>query len=95
MKRPWIRGKNFHNFHWTKTTSSRRGHEKLQEEEFHVGGLFIVFFFLGKGRKRMMSFSRWWKEGKWVRCLGYFEIIEVSRIVLRARNFRGILGLVA
>jgi hypothetical protein len=29
MRRLWIRGKDFLNFHWTKKTSSRRGHEKL------------------------------------------------------------------
>jgi hypothetical protein len=51
MRRPWIGGKNFHNFHWTKRTSSKRGHEKLREKEF-VGGLLLVLFFLGKGRKR-------------------------------------------
>jgi hypothetical protein len=32
----------------------------------------------------MMSFSRWWKEGEQVECLGYFEKIEESRIVLGA-----------
>jgi hypothetical protein len=51
MKRSWIRGKDFHNFHWIKRTSSRKGHEKLGEDKF-VGGLFLVLFFLrrrGKG----------------------------------------------
>jgi hypothetical protein len=43
MKRPWIGGKDFHNFHWTKRTSSRRGHEKLGEEEF-VGVFFLCYF---------------------------------------------------
>ncbi len=37
-----------------------------------------------------MSFSRWWKKGEWVKCLEYFERIEVNRIVLGAWNFRGI-----
>jgi hypothetical protein len=83
MKRPWIGEKDFHHFHWTKRTSSKRGHEKLGEEEF-VGGFFLVLLFFGKGRKRMMSLSRWWKEGGWVRCLGCFERIEVNRIVLGA-----------
>jgi hypothetical protein len=83
MRRPWIKGKDFHNFHWTKKTSSRRGHEKLGEKEF-VRGLLLVLFFLGKGRRRMMGLSRWWKKGGWVRCLRYFERIEVSRIVLGA-----------
>jgi hypothetical protein len=46
MKRPLIRGKDFHNFHWTRKTSSKRGHGKL--------GRFLFFFvscvfFLGKG----------------------------------------------
>jgi hypothetical protein len=80
MKRPWIKGKDFHNFHWTKRTSSRKGHEKLGEED--VWGYFSCVIFLGKGKRRMMSLSRWWKEGEWVGCLGYFERIEVSRIVL-------------
>jgi hypothetical protein len=40
--------------------------------------------FLGKERRKMMSLSRWWKEGEWVGCLGYFEKIEVSRIMLEA-----------
>jgi hypothetical protein len=48
MKRPWIGGKDFHNFHWTKRTSLRKGHEKLREEKF-LGGLLFVFFFLGRG----------------------------------------------
>jgi hypothetical protein len=47
------------------------------------GGLLLVIF-LRKGRKRMMSISRWWKEGEWFRCLGYFERIKVNRIVLGA-----------
>jgi hypothetical protein len=47
MRKPWIGGKDFHNFHWTKRISSRKGHEKLGEEEF-VGGLFVLFF-LGRG----------------------------------------------
>jgi hypothetical protein len=29
----------------------------------------------------MMNLDIWWKEGEWVGCLGYFEKIEVSRIV--------------
>jgi hypothetical protein len=45
---------------------------------------------LGKERIRMMNFSRWWKGGEWDGSLGYFERIEVSRIVLGAKNFRGI-----
>jgi hypothetical protein len=47
MRSAWIGGKDFHNFHWTKKTSSRKGHEKLGEEEF-VGGLLLVLFFLGR-----------------------------------------------
>jgi hypothetical protein len=31
-----------------------------------------------------MSFNKWWKEGEWVGCLGYFKRIEVSRIMLGA-----------
>ncbi len=40
MTRPLIRRKNFHNFHWTKKTSSRRGHEKLEE----IRELYIMCF---------------------------------------------------
>jgi hypothetical protein len=71
MKRPWIRGKDFFNFHGIKRTSSRRGLEKLGGEEFL--GLFFLCDFLRKRRKRMRSLSRWWKGGKWVGCWGYFE----------------------
>jgi hypothetical protein len=38
----------------------------------------------------MMSLNRWWKQGKWVGCLGYFKRIEMSRIMLGACNFGGI-----
>jgi hypothetical protein len=34
MRRPLIRKKDFHNFHWTRRTSSRRGHGKCGGEEF-------------------------------------------------------------
>jgi len=47
MRRPWIGGKDFHNFHWTKRTSSRRGPKKLGGKEF-LGGLLLVLFFLEK-----------------------------------------------
>jgi hypothetical protein len=50
MKRPWIRGKHFPNFHWTKRIISRRGHEKLGQEEF-VGGLFLCYF-SGEGEEK-------------------------------------------
>ncbi len=40
----------FHNFHWTKRTNSRRGNEKLGEEEF-LGGILFVFF-LGGGEEK-------------------------------------------
>jgi hypothetical protein len=46
MRRPWIGGKDFHNFHWTKRTSLRKGHEKLGEED--VWGFLLVLFFLGR-----------------------------------------------
>jgi hypothetical protein len=48
------------------------------------GGFSSCVIFLGKGRRRMMSLSRWWKKGKWVGCLGYFKKITMSRIVLGA-----------
>jgi hypothetical protein len=41
----------FHNFHWTKKTSSRRSHEKLGGKEF-LGGFFLGLFFLEKGGER-------------------------------------------
>ncbi len=40
MRRPLIGGKNFHNFHWTRITSSRR-HGKLGKGEF----CGILYFF--------------------------------------------------
>jgi len=83
MRRPWIGGKDFHNFHWTMRTNSGSGHEKLRGKEFW-GKFFSYVVFLGRGRRRMMSLSRWWKEGEWVGCLGYFEKIKVSRIMLGA-----------
>jgi hypothetical protein len=48
MKSSWIGGKNFYNFHWTKKTSSKRGHEKLGGDKF-LGGFFLVLFFLEEG----------------------------------------------
>jgi len=49
-------------------------------------GVFLGFsssvIFLGKGRRRMMNLSRWWKKGEWVGCLGYFERIEMSKVML-------------
>jgi hypothetical protein len=42
MRRPWIGGKDFHNFHWTKRISSRRGHAKLGEKD--VWGFFLCYF---------------------------------------------------
>ncbi len=71
----------FHNFHWMKRTSSRKGHEMLGGRRVY-GGSSLCVIFLGKARRRMMNLSRWWKEGEWVGCLGYFKRIEVSRIVL-------------
>jgi hypothetical protein len=68
MRRPWIGRKDFLNFHWTKRTSSRRGHEKLREEEI-LGKFFSCVVFLKKRRRRMMSLSRWWKEREWIGCL--------------------------
>jgi len=81
MGRPWIGRKDFHNFHWTNRTSSKKGHVNFGEEKFWGGSSSCVIF-LGEWRRRRMSFSRWWKEGEWVGCLGYSERIEVSRIVL-------------
>jgi hypothetical protein len=50
MKRPWIGNKDFHNFHWTKRTSSRRGHEKLGEEE--LMGVFLLCDFSWEGEEK-------------------------------------------
>jgi hypothetical protein len=41
-----------------------------------------VISFGEREKKMMVSLSRWWKKGEWVGCLGYFEKIKVSRIVL-------------
>jgi hypothetical protein len=48
MKRPLIGVKDFHNFHWTKRISSRRGYGKLGESVVH-------------GIKRCVN-KRAWKE---------------------------------
>jgi hypothetical protein len=53
-------------------------------EKRNFWGVFFFCDFLGKGRRRMRSLSRWWKEGEWVGCLGYFKRIKMSRIVLGA-----------
>jgi hypothetical protein len=47
MRTPWIGGKKFHNFHWTKRTSSKKGHKKKGRGVLE--GLLLVLFFLGKG----------------------------------------------
>jgi len=39
MRRPLIRRKDFHNFHWTKKTSSKRVMKRLGKRGF-------IFFFL-------------------------------------------------
>ncbi len=56
--------------------------KSLGERSFWGSSSYVIF--LGKGRRRMMSLSKWWEEGEWVGCLGYFERIEVNRIVLGA-----------
>jgi hypothetical protein len=71
MKRPWIEKKDFLNFHGTRRIRSKKVFEKLGGEEFL--GVFFLCDFLGKGRRKMRSLGRWWKGGKWVGCLEYFE----------------------
>jgi hypothetical protein len=44
MRRPLIGRKDFHNFHWTRRTNSRRGNGKLEREEF-----FLSCVFFGRG----------------------------------------------
>jgi hypothetical protein len=56
--------------------------KSLGEKSFW--GFFSCVVFFGRRRRRMMSLNKWWKEGEWVGCLGYFKRIEMSRIVLRA-----------
>jgi hypothetical protein len=65
-----------------KENKLKEGYEKFGEEGVWGSSYYVIF--LGKGRKRMMNFRRWWKEGEWVGCLVYFERIEVIRIVLGA-----------
>jgi hypothetical protein len=48
MRRPWIGGKDFHNFHWTKKTISRKGDEKGEKKEF-LESFSLVLFFWGRG----------------------------------------------
>jgi hypothetical protein len=52
--------------------------------------VFSLCCFSWKKQRKRMSLNRWWKEGEWVESLGYFEKIEVSRIMLGAWNFRRI-----
>jgi hypothetical protein len=42
MRRPWIGGMDFHNFHWTKITSSKRGDEKLKKKK--NWGVILCYF---------------------------------------------------
>jgi hypothetical protein len=51
IRRPWIRGKDFLNFHRTKKTNSKRGHEKLGERGVREV-FFLCDFFLGRGGER-------------------------------------------
>jgi hypothetical protein len=64
------------------STTSIRQRKQVQGRGFGGSSERVIFF--GKGRKRMMSFNRWWKKGEWVGCLGYFERIKLNRIVLGA-----------
>jgi hypothetical protein len=68
MRASWIGVKDFHNLQWTKRTSSRKGDEKGEKGVFW--GSYSCVIFLGKGRRRMMSLSRWWKKGGRVGCWG-------------------------
>jgi hypothetical protein len=67
MRRPWI----FSTSMGQGEQAQRKGHEKLGGDDFW--GSYYCVSFLGKGRRRMKSFSRWWKGGKWVGCFGYFK----------------------
>jgi hypothetical protein len=40
MKRPLIEKKDVYNFHWTRRTSSRKGHGKLWGEEEFLSCVF-------------------------------------------------------
>jgi len=40
MKRPLIGRKDFHNFHWTRRTNSRKGHLKLWGGEKFLSYVF-------------------------------------------------------
>jgi hypothetical protein len=58
MERPLIGGKDFHNFHWKRRISSKRGHGELGVKGvvycvFFLGvrGIISYVFFLGKRRK--------------------------------------------
>jgi len=52
----------------------------LGERSFWGFSSYVIF--LGKGKRKMMNLIKWWEEGEWVGCLGYFERIEVNKIVL-------------
>ncbi len=55
MKRPWIGGEDFFNFHGTR----RANLKSLEEKNFWVSSSCVIF--LGKGRKGMKSLGRWWE----------------------------------
>jgi hypothetical protein len=58
--------------------------QRKQVQGGGFGGSSKRVIFLGKGKRRMNSLSRWWKKGEWVGCLGYFKRIKVNRIILGA-----------
>ncbi len=50
IRRPWIRRKDFINFHWTKKISSKKGHEKLGKKG--VREVFFLCDFPWEGEKK-------------------------------------------
>jgi hypothetical protein len=62
MRRPWIGGEDFHNFHWKKRISLRRGQKKLREEEFV--GVFVATLALGSRPRQRGCKVASQKEGR-------------------------------
>jgi len=50
MKRPWIREKDFHNFHWTKKIAQGGVMKSLGERSFE--GVFFLCCFSWKRQKK-------------------------------------------
>jgi hypothetical protein len=90
MKRPSIGVKDFHNFHWTRRTSSRRGYGNLGEKN-----KFILCFFGGeenecvRGELVVMCVEMLFMESNGV------QTKEHGRKLCVANSHRGVHGMIS